>query len=322
MGLFQKNRCFAKTIMLVAALAVCIHGTTAQAQVITDYSNFSESGNMLNSASHNREQNFSVDTGAVGGPTITITNDAGTTVTAGTASQEIYGSTEFTAATTQGYRLQVDLVDIDFQVGSSNTERVGLVVADSVPMGGPTSGDVRNFYFYWVYRADAVMAGLFNDFGEEEEASPIQIGNVGEVISGLYMERVIDESNGPSWDLGYIDTEGNDVFVQNRAAVNGVPIETTGDVIGIYSDLRTDTSSYTLQNLSYGLTGGSSGDFNNDGTVDGTDFIEWQRDTGIGNLADWQATYGDGPSISAVPEPVSMLLLGIGMLPVFTRRTR
>ncbi len=35
------------------------------------------------------------------------------------------------------------------------------------------------------------------------------------------------------------------------------------------------------------------GDFNLDGNVDGTDFLLWQRDPSIGDLADWQANYGD-----------------------------
>ena len=55
------------------------------------------------------------------------------------------------------------------------------------------------------------------------------------------------------------------------------------------------------------LTGAftAPGDFDADGDVDGRDFLLWQRDPGIGNLADWQANYGTG-SLSAavsVPEP-------------------
>jgi hypothetical protein len=33
------------------------------------------------------------------------------------------------------------------------------------------------------------------------------------------------------------------------------------------------------------------GDFNNDGIVDGEDFILWQLDPGVGSLADWEANY-------------------------------
>lgn len=47
------------------------------------------------------------------------------------------------------------------------------------------------------------------------------------------------------------------------------------------------------------------GDFDNDGDVDGRDFLLWQRDSSVGDLADWQANYGNTSLTSAasVPEP-------------------
>jgi hypothetical protein len=49
------------------------------------------------------------------------------------------------------------------------------------------------------------------------------------------------------------------------------------------------------------------GDFNSDGKVDGRDFLVWQRNTSVGNLADWQANYGVGSmsASTAVPEPAT-----------------
>jgi hypothetical protein len=54
------------------------------------------------------------------------------------------------------------------------------------------------------------------------------------------------------------------------------------------------------------------GDFDFDGDVDGRDFLAWQRNPGVGNLADWQANYGVGmltAANTAVPEPGSAILL-------------
>ena len=54
------------------------------------------------------------------------------------------------------------------------------------------------------------------------------------------------------------------------------------------------------------------GDFDEDGDVDGADFLKWQRDPTIGNLADWQANYGAASSLAAaeaVPEPASLMIL-------------
>jgi hypothetical protein len=52
------------------------------------------------------------------------------------------------------------------------------------------------------------------------------------------------------------------------------------------------------------------GDFDNDGDVDGRDFLVWQRDPHVGDLADWQENYGAGAlaSAAAVPEPCCLML--------------
>jgi hypothetical protein len=62
----------------------------------------------------------------------------------------------------------------------------------------------------------------------------------------------------------------------------------------------------------------ADGDFDNDGDVDGRDFLVWQRNPSVGNLADWQANYGTGPLTSelaaaSVPEPASVLLIACGL---------
>jgi hypothetical protein len=61
---------------------------------------------------------------------------------------------------------------------------------------------------------------------------------------------------------------------------------------------------------------GQEGDFDDDGDVDGRDFLIWQRggspsSLGAGDLTLWQTNYGVGglATISAVPEPSSLILL-------------
>lgn len=56
------------------------------------------------------------------------------------------------------------------------------------------------------------------------------------------------------------------------------------------------------------------GDFDLDGDVDGRDFLVWQRNTSVGDLADWQNNYGMGSLVAArfsVPEPSSWVLLSL-----------
>jgi hypothetical protein len=70
------------------------------------------------------------------------------------------------------------------------------------------------------------------------------------------------------------------------------------------------------------------GDFDVDGDVDGRDFLLWQRNTSVGDLADWQSNYGFPPLTAvstAVPEPRSSSLFVTSMAAaaaVATRRRR
>ena len=64
---------------------------------------------------------------------------------------------------------------------------------------------------------------------------------------------------------------------------------------------------------------GIPGDFDMDNDVDGDDFLLWQRNPGVGNLADWEANYGTQAlqaaqtvASTAVPEPTGGLLAAVG----------
>lgn len=71
--------------------------------------------------------------------------------------------------------------------------------------------------------------------------------------------------------------------------------------------------------------GSLDGDFDNDGDVDGRDFLVWQRTDGTpGGLAAWRDNYGQGGSLQVwrVPEPCSALisLIAISMMGAASRR--
>lgn len=64
-------------------------------------------------------------------------------------------------------------------------------------------------------------------------------------------------------------------------------------------------------------TSSQPGDFNGDGAVDGADFLEWQRDPGVGSLSVWQANYPASAAVSAavnVPEPTTAFLALMGVM--------
>lgn len=68
----------------------------------------------------------------------------------------------------------------------------------------------------------------------------------------------------------------------------------------------------------YSLASPVDGDFNDDGFVDGADFLFWQRGgspnpLSAGDLAIWKGAFGTAP-IAAVPEPAAALLMSAAML--------
>jgi hypothetical protein len=89
---------------------------------------------------------------------------------------------------------------------------------------------------------------------------------------------------------------------------------------------NTDLASWEQQ---YGSGPPLPGDYNGDRTVDGRDFLLWQRGESpdplsSSDLADWETNYGTDPSplasaTSTVPEPTTLVLLLVGGL-IFCHR--
>jgi hypothetical protein len=78
---------------------------------------------------------------------------------------------------------------------------------------------------------------------------------------------------------------------------------------------------------------GTPGDFDDDDDVDGRDFLLWQRGQSTpggplsaSDLADWQANYGAGTgplsAVIAVPEPASLAMLALALVPMACGRKR
>jgi fibronectin-binding autotransporter adhesin len=88
-----------------------------------------------------------------------------------------------------------------------------------------------------------------------------------------------------------------------------------------------DTSNLLVNGQLAVVATAAPGDFNLDGRVDGSDFLLWQRNHAIGNLADWKANFGAGAATAAagaVPEPssVALVIAGIVALGGANRRRR
>jgi hypothetical protein len=139
------------------------------------------------------------------------------------------------------------------------------------------------------------------------------------------------------WFENIISDSSSD-FIEAR--IDGVPVWTyngEGPLDGIlgYTEITVNLDSFADGNLhtleffgqTFGNNGGLSnffvddvsiaipeplvGDFNGDGSVDGFDFLTWQRDPSVGDLSDWEANYGASESqvaSAAVPEPTGFAL--------------
>ncbi len=100
----------------------------------------------------------------------------------------------------------------------------------------------------------------------------------------------------------------------------------------VFTALRDTLSANSVQLADVQFFGdfvSTPGDFDNDGDVDGDDFLAWQRSFGsefdASDLADWQSNYGNGgplASANTVPEPSTAALVGFSLLGVSLRSRR
>ena len=140
-----------------------------------------------------------------------------------------------------------------------------------------------------------------------EETYPLEAGGL-MILEGDLTVTLAD---------GYAPVEG-DVFPLLIAGGGRAGIFSDENLPALSAGLGWETL-YTPNSLSLSVvaTGsGQPGDFDNDGDVDGRDFLAWQRNPAVGDLADWQANYGSGSLVAtsvAVPEPgtISLALIAL-----------
>ena len=109
-------------------------------------------------------------------------------------------------------------------------------------------------------------------------------------------------------------------LISSGAQINlGTPWDmTTQDLT--FEFLLEGDSIFTQGIVEYSSIISIPGDFNDDGRVDGGDFLTWQRaHPSSFDLADWEANYGNGvissgSTAAVVPEPASLILFALGAL--------
>ncbi len=132
---------------------------------------------------------------------------------------------------------------------------------------------------------------------------------------------------GESWDtFSGSDSQLTEAFLLGSSLFDNSRTESLGQAYNTSLDARdlvfeyTDTLGDTRTGLIEYVDTLPDGDFDNDGDIDGSDFLKWQRDLGDAqSLADWQASYGSGSlaassATNAVPEPATALMFFLGFL--------
>ena len=150
----------------------------------------------------------------------------------------------------------------------------------------------------------------------------IDIGGTFSVADGVVLEVQLDGrvsasslQLGDSWDLFDFDPNGT----SGSFNANGFILPD-----GLASGLAWDTSNLLTTGVLAVASAFLPGDFNIDGHIDGLDFLAWQRNPGVGNLAEWEANYGlpVSSNSTAVPEPSVGLLLLTSLCSMVLRRRR
>lgn len=198
----------------------------------------------------------------------------------------------------------------------------------------PTTGDDRSWYDGLSYTSTLIPSGnvtgaetltidgnltlgsssiLSLDLGQNGYNDLLSV--TGNLAAAGTLQVVLD-NDAPALSLG------NSFDLLNFGSVSGsfqslnLPSLTAG--------LAWDTSALLTTGILSVIGSATPGDFDNDGDVDGRDFLVWQRNPSIGNLADWQANYGSGSLVAtstSVPEPTTLLgLLATALATLAMRR--
>jgi hypothetical protein len=154
-------------------------------------------------------------------------------------------------------------------------------------------------------------------------------GPDGDVILGNGVGETWDEAPGSNDKvLAERFLLGSSVFGTDREEGLGLAFRVGGDTNSLEFQYRNADTGAIQTGLIDVVSSGPNGDYDNDGDVDGRDFLVWQRGgspspLSPGDLAVWQANYGTGAPLSAVhavPEPMLLGLLFPAIASMVLRR--
>ena len=215
---------------------------------------------------------------------------------------------------------------VDADTFGTRSSRLGLVLGSAPTLN---AGVPQNLGLFDVdFDQNDPDTGIINGAGTlgdffSNAADPNTLFTEGATVSATFGNTKYN------WTISY-----NGVINWSNADTGAIASVTAGSV-GVDRDV-------VLIGLSSETIATDDADFNNDGTVDGADFLVWQRGFGTGtnngtgdangsggvdaaDLAIWKTQFGAAPpavgAVGAVPEPAAALLAGLaGLAFVAARR--
>jgi hypothetical protein len=264
------------------------------------------------------------------------------------------GTWELVAKTSAGnfgvFALSVNLLNINFDLdplaptGKVNTTGpAGFSIIDLFEVAGE---DYFNLFAAQEPRPSG-QQGAFYGVGRLTNGSPIfpgQQGGTNSVPGSPNLTTLTnvqnipwatgDTFNNPAWNIAAMFASGTFAEGVTPSFVSGHTghVFSTVGTISSFGQVVEATNITTIVRTNLNQT--VTADYNNDGVVDAADYVAWRKNPAAfgGNPAGYDAwveqfgvTVGPGAgggSISAVPEPSSLILLVFGLLSVLSARRR
>ncbi|MCA9236152.1 MAG: hypothetical protein KDA44_11820 [Planctomycetales bacterium] len=199
------------------------------------------------------------------------------------------------------------LTQIDVLPLSNDLSNPGVQIQGN---GQLTTTGINALDVYLRFRVSALAGG--NAFAGHE------LNLLGVSFGGLTGRAVVSqELAGPGGQLGaaVVVADNEAGILQPTMSSGFTPTSSFTASVNIFLNGLTSTINLASYSHRFSQTGPATlaGDFDNDGDVDGADFLFWQRSPSVGSLADWQLHFGaHGVSASAaVPEPRGIVAIGL-----------
>lgn len=222
---FWRNTMQRKNVTLFASSAVlALTAGSAHAAVISDFSSFNETGNLLTSP-NTIEQSFTPS-----GTSVVVDYVSGSG-----AGQEYYMSDAF-ATFGVGSRISLDL---DSFTSSSGSETIAIAIGNREDI----QNDISSPRIYWGWRpsnSSELVARSSSGSGTTDQSF-----NTGTTDP----DTVFIERTATGWSFGSITSAVTTYHLTDVTSINGTDITTDGTAIGLYSDMRSSNSTWTVSNL-------------------------------------------------------------------------